>query len=365
MLAMNSRAKTEVNMFNNLSRRRFLKLAAGLGAVVPFTKKTAAAKTKWKRTSSAPLPLILCSRNAEWGRPVNRPGYNILAKGGDVVEAVIASANVVELDPNDDSVGYGGIPNEAGTVQLDACVMHGPTHNCGAVACLEGIKTPSKIARLVMERSDHILMVGQGAQRFAVAHGYRVENLLTEKARLTWLKWKENLSRDDDWLPPQDGIYRDSKGRKHGTINVLGVDAKGNLGGVTTTSGLWFKIPGRVGDSPIIGAGLYVDNDIGAAGATGRGEEVIRTCGSFYTVQMMGQGMTPTQACLAACKKIVAINKRNGVAIGFSDKFIAVNKKGEVGCAAILGSKGEPPLAACRDKNGFREVVGQYLIERK
>ncbi|MBW1808870.1 MAG: N(4)-(beta-N-acetylglucosaminyl)-L-asparaginase [Deltaproteobacteria bacterium] len=323
------------------------------------------AKTKRKQTAGPALPVILSSRNAEWGRPVNRAGYKILAKGGDVIDAVIASANVVELDPNDDSVGYGGIPNEAGTVQLDACVMHGPTHNCGAVACLEGIKMPSKIARLVMERSDHILMVGSGAQRFAVAHGYQVENLLTEKARLTWLKWKENLSQDDDWLPPKDGIYRDSKGRVHGTINVLGIDSTGNLGGVTTTSGLWFKIPGRVGDSPIIGAGLYVDNEIGAAGATGRGEEVIRTCGSFYTVQMMGQGMTPAQACLAACKKIVAINKRNGVEIGFSDKFIAVNKKGEVGCAAILGSKKKPPLAACRDKNGFREIVGQYLIERK
>jgi N4-(beta-N-acetylglucosaminyl)-L-asparaginase len=281
------------------------------------------------------------------------------------MDAVEKAANVAELDPEDTSVGFGGLPNEDGVVQLDASCMYGPTHKPGAVAALEGIKTPSSVARLVMERTDHIMLVGAGAQKFAIAHGFQIENLLTEKARIEWLKWKENLSKDDDWLPPADGVYRNRSGRPTGTINVLGVDAQGNVAGITTTSGLSYKISGRVGDSPIIGAGLYVDNEVGAAGATGRGEEVIRTCGSFYVVSLMRQGMSPTRACLEACKRIVEINQRRGIKIDFNDTFIAVNKKGEVGCAAIRGTKKNPPMAAFTNPDGFTVTAGEYLIEEK
>jgi len=208
---------------------------------------------------------LLCSRGEQWARKVHAPAWALLGGGGASLDAVIAGANVVELDPEDSSVGYGGLPNEEGVVQLDASVMSGKLRKSGAVGALERIKTPSSVARLVLERTDHVMLVGEGALRFARAHGFAEENLLTEASRLRWLKWKENLSPEDDWLPPADGIYRDKAGRPSGTINVLAVDAAGDLAGCTTTSGLAFKIPGRVGDSPIVGAGLYVDNEVGAA----------------------------------------------------------------------------------------------------
>jgi N4-(beta-N-acetylglucosaminyl)-L-asparaginase len=213
-----------------------------------------------------------------------------------------------------------------------------------------------------MERTDHMLLVGEGALAFAKAHGFKEENLLTDRARKAWLRWKENLSEDDDWFPPTDQDY-DRDYRPTGTIHVLGVDAEGNVGGVTTTSGLAFKIPGRVGDSPIIGAGLYVDNEVGAAGATGRGEEVIRTCGSFYVVELMRQGKSPQQASEMACQRIIDINRKNGKDITFNDKFVAVNIKGEVGCAAIRGSKKSAPVLSYTDADGFHVYRGRYLIE--
>jgi N4-(beta-N-acetylglucosaminyl)-L-asparaginase len=217
-------------------------------------------------------------------------------------------------------------------------VMHGPNRNAGAVAGLKYIKTPSSVARLVMERTDHVMLVGRGALEFALAHGFKKEELLTEKSRVAWLKWKENLSDQDDWFPPSDGDYSgERRERSTGTINVLGVDDKGNVFGITTTSGLAFKISGRVGDSPIIGAGLYLDNDVGAAGATGRGEEVIKICGSFLVVEKMREGMSPQQACEYACQRI--IDMHNGK-VDFNDKFIAVNKQGDVGCAQLQQAQG-------------------------
>ncbi len=352
-------------MSKGVSRRRFLQFSAGLGAALPSLGLPTAAsgETRASESSEGKLPVIVCSRGEETGQKVNAPGWEILSADGNVMDAVKKAATVAELDPNDMSVGYGGLPNEAGVVQLDASCMYGPTHQAGAVAALEGIKTPSSVARLVMERSDHIFLVGAGAQQFAIAHGFKVENLLTEKARRAWLRWKENLSDRDDWLPPAEGIYYDRGGRPGGTINVFGVDAKGNVAGITTTSGTPYKIPGRVGDSPIIGAGLYVDNEVGAAGARGRGEEVIRTCGSFYVVSLMRQGMHPTQACLEACKRIVEINRRQRIKIDFQDRFFAVNKKGEVGCASIRGSRKRPPVVSFTNPEGFNTVTGEYLIE--
>lgn len=347
-------------MSKSLDRRKFLKKAAGVGLTLPFIGKFPEIVIP-KRSSGGKLPVLLCSRGEEWGQKVLNPAWGILEKAGSILDAVEKGANVVELDPEDMSVGFGGLPNEAGVVQLDASIMYGPTHNCGSVAALENIKTPCSVARLVMERTDHIHLVGAGALRFAKMHGFKEENLLTGKARIRWLKWKENLSDKDDWFPPADGKYEEEK-RETGTINVLGLDKDGNIAGITTTSGLSWKIPGRIGDSPIIGAGLYVDNEVGAAGATGRGEEVIRTCGSFYLIERMRSGMSPQEACEAACQRIIDINggPKN---VTFTDKFVALNKDGEVGCAAILGRKDWVPKATYINAEGFNEIKGTYLIE--
>lgn len=342
------------------ARRKFIRTLTHFGVSLPFIKNVHARyKSKTFDLEPAGLPILICSRGEAWGRKVLEPAWNTLQNSGSILDAIEAGANVVELDPEDTSVGYGGLPNEDGIVSLDASIMYGPTHNCGSVAALENIKTPCSVARLVMERTDHMMLVGEGALQFAKAHGFKEEDLLTEKARLTWLEWKENLSDRDDWFPPSDGKYLPRK-RTTGTINVLGIDAKGDVAGITTTSGLFGKIPGRIGDSPIIGAGLYVDNRIGAAGATGRGEEVIRTCGSFYVIEKMLQGMTPQEACEAACQRIVEIN--GGLDKGdYDDKFVAVNKKGEVGCASIRGKKGRHPLVSLITGDGFKAIEGKAL----
>ncbi len=352
-------------MGTSFSRRKFFGALSGVGAGAFLGSKIAFPAIRTSKMQSGPMakgPLILCSRGEKWGPKVTEPGHKILAGKNALLDAVEKSAQVTELDPEDTSVGYGGIPNEDCVVQLDSSIMYGPTHNCGSVASLEGIKTPCSVARLVMERTDHIMLVGPGAQKFALYHGFKIENLLTEKARLRWLRWKENASERDDWLPPANEEEYQLK-RPTGTINVLGIDGDRNVAGITTTSGLGFKIPGRIGDSPIIGAGLYVDNEVGAAGATGRGEEVIRTCASYLVVEEMRRGKSPTDACKAACERIVAINKRNGVPINFNDKFVAVNKKGEVGAYQILGNDEWQPTVAWMDDDGFHAHKGGYLIK--
>ena len=275
------------------------------------------------------------------------------------MDAIEKSANVTELDPRDTSVGYGGLPNEDGVVQLDASIMYGPNHNCGSVAALEGIKTPSSVARLVMERTDHIHLVAEGAQNFARMHGFKIENLLTESTRKIWVKWKENLSDKDDYFPPANGNY--DQERTTGTINILAVDKNSDIAGITTTSGLAWKIPGRVGDSPIIGAGLYLDNEVGAVAATGRGEEMIRSCGSFLGVELMRNGRSPQEACEDVCKRIIDINGGPSK-VDFNDKIVALSKSGEVGCAAIRGKKGQEPKVATWSKKGLKVTKGTYLI---
>ena len=185
-----------------IDRRKFIKSISALGISIPTMTSETFGKTKTVKKNN---PIILCSRGEQWGRKVLKPGWDILRKNGELLDAIEKSANVTELDPNDTSVGYGGLPNEDGVVQLDAQIMNGPDHNCGSVACLEGIKTPCSVARLVMERTDHIHLVGKGAQDFARMHGFKVENLLTESTRKIWVKWKENLSDKDDYFPPADG----------------------------------------------------------------------------------------------------------------------------------------------------------------
>ena len=340
-----------------INRRKFIKTLSALGISIPVIKSELLGKSS---TAKKDNPIILCSRGEKWGRKVLKPGWDILRKNGALLDAIEKSANVTELDPNDTSVGYGGLPNEAGVVQLDAQIMNGPDHNCGSVACLEGIKTPCSVARLVMERTDHIHLVGKGAQDFARMHGFKVENLLTESTRIIWVEWKENLSDKDDYFPPADGNYNHD--RTTGTVNVLGINNNGDVAGITTTSGLAWKIPGRVGDSPIIGAGLYVDNEVGAVAATGRGEEMIRSCGSFLGVEYMRNGMSPQEACEAVCKRIIDINGGPSK-VDFNDKIVALSKNGDVGCAAIQGRKGGEPTVATWSKKGFKATKGTYLIE--
>jgi N4-(beta-N-acetylglucosaminyl)-L-asparaginase len=304
------------------------------------TKKTAAARAPVV-LAKPPHPVVVASAN---GYPActARAMEQILA-GTPAVDAVVAGVNLVENDPADHSVGYGGLPNERGVVELDASVMDGKTGLAGAVASLQKIKNPSSVALQVMRYTDHALLVGPGAHEFARAHGFAEENLLTEEAREIWLYWKSTLSKDDDWfekpaseLPPDVRKYLNVTG----TINCDAVDRDGNLAGVTTTSGLAFKIPGRVGDSPLIGAGLFVDNDVGAAGSTGRGEANIVTAGSHTVVEAIRAGKHPKDACLDACRRIARATRaprllRPDGKPNFNVKFYAVDRSGRYGGAAL------------------------------
>lgn len=328
-----------------MPRRRFLRSAAALGLGATAAGRWAQVPTRTPPPGRG-IPLVLTSHTNDTGREALGQAWEILAGGGTALDAVERGANVIELDPDDTSVGYGGLPNAEGVVQLDASIMDGRTYSAGAVAALEGIKTPSSVARLVMERTDHVLIVGPGAQRLAVDFGYRVENLLTERARQAWLRWRENLSELDDWGPPEHLARRRRGGGgeappheraefHYGTTNVLAVDANGDIAGVTTTSGLSWKIPYRVGDSPIIGAGLYVDNSVGAAGATGRGEDVIKSCASYFIVLRMKEGRTPQQACEDAVEMILDRYRAVGLDFVPPEKFVALNKAGQYGCASM------------------------------
>lgn len=337
-------------------RREFIQALSLMGLSLPLADKLIARKSHFSSMTDF-KPIILCSRGEDWAKKVLDPAWSTYQSTNSILDAIEIGANVCELDPADTSVGYGGLPNERGVVSLDASIMYGPTHKCGSVAALEKIKKACSVARLVMERTDHAMIVGEGALEFAKAHGFPEENLLTEEARITWLKWKENLSTEDDWLPPADGNYAKLK-RKTGTINVLGMSERGEVAGITTTSGLFGKIPGRIGDSPIIGAGLYVDNEVGAAGATGRGEELIRTCGSFLIVEKMRAGKSPQQACEEVVQRIVDIN--GGIEkVNFNVKLVAFNKNGEVGVASVSQETNTPPYASIITKDGIKHIVGK------
>jgi len=267
--------------------------------------------------------------------------FELVSQGTDTLDAAVEGVKIQELDPNDNSVGYGGLPNEEGVVQLDASCMHGPTRRAGAVAALEGIKTPSEVARLVLKYTDHILLVGEGAKRFALSYGFKDEELLTPESRQLWLTWRANRGKDDDWLDVPDS--EPMVARPTGTINLNVVNAAGEISSVTTTSGLAWKLPGRVGDSPIVGAGQYTDNDVGAAGSTGRGEANIKVCGGFLTVEQMRRGMAPTDACLETLKRVVKMTEsrllRPDGRPRFGLIFYAVNKRGDVGAASLYPNR--------------------------
>jgi N4-(beta-N-acetylglucosaminyl)-L-asparaginase len=334
----------------DITRRGFIKT----GAAASIVTSALARPTSSFASEKAGTPIIICSRGDGWGQKVLEPAWKKWLDTGNMLDTVEAGANVVELDPNDQSVGYGGFPNEEGIVELDASIMSGPDMNCGSVAGMRNIAKASSVARLVMERTGHIMIVGKGATKFAIKHGFKKQNLLTEKSRIAWLRWKENMSERDGWLPPKDNDY--SNEGTTGTINVLGIDGNGDVFGITTTSGLSWKIPGRVGDSPIIGAGLYLDNNVGAVGATGLGEQVIKTCTSFLAVEKMREGMSPTEACVFSCKRIIEVNKGQ---VDFNVKFVAVNKDGEVG-SAQLKQWGETHCSYITS-SGFKAIKAEYV----
>jgi len=349
-------------MSRKISRRVFFNKSFGLGGGVLFLRGVPFFQTRKDST----LPLIITSHTNETGQNAMEAGWKILTNGGSALDAIEKAANIIELDPEDGSVGFGGRPNEDGVVQLDASIMDGKTYNAGAVACLENIKTPCSVARIVMERTDHILLAGQGALEFAKKWGFKEENLLTEKSRKSWLRWKENLNERDDWGPPdhlkdlQDkSVFWDRSyeiEHYYGTTNVLAVDKNGDIAGITTTSGLSFKIPGRVGDSPIIGAGLYVDNEVGAAGATGRGEDVIKSCASYYMVLMMKEGKTPQKACEDALSMIIDKYKKVNPEFFPGETFTAINKNGEFGYATMRGTR--KPKMSVMNENGYIKYEG-------
>jgi N4-(beta-N-acetylglucosaminyl)-L-asparaginase len=328
------------------SRRDFLQTAAvavTAGALKPVLAEQYSKADEGESPSCGPV--VISSAN---GLAATDMAAAMILAGADTLDAVIAGVNIVEEDPNDMSVGYGGLPNEDGVVELDSCVMHGPTRGCGAVGALRNIKTPSRVAQLVMQRTDHIMLVGKGALKFAKAHGFMEENLLTDQARKAWLDWKERNSQKDNWLPPPDpppdpnkqsDAHRDFA-FTYGTITCLGVNPSGEISGVTTTSGLSWKLSGRVGDSPIIGAGLYVDNDVGAAGSTGRGEANIKICGGHTIVELMRRGASPAEAVMQAVERAVKFTVEPRLLDpegrpNFDLKYYAVSKDGCFAGASI------------------------------
>jgi len=370
------------------SRRKFFLTSLAGTAAAGSTKLLGATPASFGVSLPAAQgkrPLIISSAN---GVNALQKGMDILKSGGDTLDAAVAAVTIVEDDPNDDSVGFGGLPNEEGEVELDASCMHGPTHRAGSVAGVRKIKNVAKLAQTVMQRTNHVMLVGDGARRFAVAEGFAEENLLTEHSRKIWLAWKASTSFN--WRPGSDSpewkptaalrehiapLFGDSPEEQMllaravdvildpptGTIPCMAVDAKGDVSAVTTTSGLSWKIPGRVGDSPIIGAGCCVDNEVGAAGSTGKGEENIKISGGHTIIEMMRQGKSPADACLEALARIARHYKNDKKRLGtFHIYFYALNKDGVHGAASLWRNGYEP---AKRAKYAVHDGTESKLVD--
>jgi N4-(beta-N-acetylglucosaminyl)-L-asparaginase len=313
-------------------------------------------------------PIAVSSAN---GLETVKKAIELVKQGHDPLDAAIEGVAIVEADPKDHSVGLGGLPNEDGVVELDAAVMHGPTHGGGSVASIRNIMHPAAVARLVMLRSRHCLLVGEGALRFARAHGFPEVDLLTDDARRIWLHWKETRDANDDWLPPADAtvaafIREALEPRVTGTIHCSVVDTHGDLGCTTTTSGLSWKIPGRVGDSPILGAGLFLDNEVGSAGSTGVGELNLLNLSSALIVEGMRRGLSPKDAIMEVCKTIATRcardpkRRRPDGRLAGNVSFYAVNKDGKFAGGSIYpGGK-----MAVHDGEQARLVPCDALLEK-
>lgn len=317
------------------TRRRFLQLSAftsALGAVMPAMGKSMAGKPN--------KPIVVSTW--EHGMPANAEAWKVLQAGGRAIDAVEQGVRVPEGDPEVRTVGYGGYPDRDGNVTLDACIMD-ENMNCGSVAFLQNIKHPISVARLVMDKTPHVMLVGEGAKKFALEQGFKEENLLTEASKADW----------QEWLKTQK--IQQINIENHDTIGMLALDSEGNLSGACTTSGAAYKLNGRVGDSPIIGAGLYVDNEVGAATATGMGELVMKTVGCHLVVELMRQGKSPAEACEEAVQRIA---RKLGDFEAFQVGFLALNKKGEYGAHCI-----QPGFNyAVQDNAGSQLIDGKSLL---
>ena len=370
-------------MSRKVNRREFVVSSAAGIAAAASTGVSGKAPAVIRQS---PKPLVVSSANGfRYKNGGTKTGieiaFGMIAEGKDVLDAVIAGVNICELDPEETSVGYGGLPNADGVVQLDASCMHGPKKRAGGVACLEGVRTPSLVAQRVMNDTDHVLLVGKDAQTFARNMGFKIEaDLNTDKSRAAWLEWK----RKTDPTRYLDPIKREAALRRidremmdegwvdpnhfYGTINCNGLSAKGEICGVTTTSGMAWKIPGRVGDSPILGAGLYVDGDVGAAGSTGRGEANLYSLASFLIVEEMRRGKHPKDAGLEALRRIKAntIEKRllnNRGEPNFNINFYMLNKKGEYAGVAMYAPSAPPQRFAVCDEKGPRLEGCEPLLQ--
>jgi N4-(beta-N-acetylglucosaminyl)-L-asparaginase len=380
-----------------IDRRDFLKQASAtiaLGAVVPVPVAAAPFPAPAIQAGARVRPVVVSDfsgfnyRNGGKENAVER-AFRLITEGKDVLDALIEGVNIPELDPEETGIGYGALPNADGVVQLDASCMHGPKKRAGAVAAIEGVKTPSLVARAVADYTDHHLLAGKGAQEFARAMGFAVEaDLNTERSRRLWLEWRRRVD-PEHWLDPNSparrppatdhefaqrsldagkSMVRDGlipEGSFWGTINCDGINANGDICGVTSTSGLAWKIPGRIGDSPILGAGLYVDNDVGAAGSTGRGEANLFNLSSFLIVESMRRGMSPKDAGMEALKRIKAntverrlLNRKGNP--NFNIRFFVLNKRGETAGVAMYHA-GETKYALCNE-NGAASLELDALL---
>ena len=371
-------------MKKKISRRDFMRTsaAAGLAAATP---RSVLGSAPTMLIPNSVKPVVVSSRNGNVHKNGGKltcveTAFERITKGDDVLDALIAGVNIVELDPEDTSVGFGGLPNAEGVVQLDSCCMHGPKKRAGGVAALQGVRTPSLVAKAVMETTDHHLLVGKGAQDFARNLGFTIEDdLNTEKSRSRWLEWKRRVD-PDHYLDPTKRQAAADQARLQmireglvdeadvwGTINCDGVNSKGEVCGVTTTSGLAWKIPGRVGDSPILGAGLYVDGAVGAAGSTGRGEANLYNLCSYFIVEEMRRGKHPKDAGLEALRRVQAntvekrlLNDRGLPSFGLS--FYVLNAKGEFAGLAMYAPSERSQYAVCTE-NGADLLPLEPLLD--
>lgn len=311
-------------MFN---RRKFIKISAA-GASLAALSRSAVARSL-SQTDAPKLPIVISTW--DFGVAANKEAWTVLEKGGRSLDAVEAGVRIPEADLHNHTVGRAGYPDRDGHVTLDACIMD-EMGNCGSVAAIEYIAHPISVARLVMEKTPHVMLVGDGATQFAVEQGFKKEKLLTPESEKAWKEWLKTAKYSPVInIENKQGLPGNQY--NHDTIGMLAIDAKGNISGACTTSGMAFKMHGRVGDSPIIGAGLYVDNEVGGATSTGVGEEVIRNVGSFLVVELMRQGLSPEDACKEAVKRI--IKKKPETAKQIQVGFLAINKKGEYGAYAL------------------------------